>query len=328
VEGERTSKIRLHVRRMFITDDAKLLPDWLRFIQGVVDTEDLPLNVSREMLQSTPVLARIRRAVTNRVLTELKTRAKDAETYGKFWDNFGLTIKEGFWDDTEHRAALSELVRFKSSTTAGLVSFADYVARMKPAQEAIYILLGDDPEALANSPQLEGFTARGLEVLLLSDPVDAFWPERLTEYDGKKIRSVTQGAADLDKFPVEQAGSAADISKLVPALKAALGDQVDDVRPTDRLTDSAVVLSAKSSGPDLQMQRLMRRTGRPGPTTPPLLEINPRHALIAALAKRADGGENLQDAAETLLDLARIQDGEAPRNPAAFARRVAAALAG
>jgi molecular chaperone HtpG len=328
VEGDRTSHVRLHVRRMFITDDAKLLPEWLRFIQGVVDTEDLPLNVSREMLQATPVLARIRRAVTNRVLTELKTRAKEPESYGKFWENFGLTMKEGFWDDTEHRAALSELMRFRSSGVEGWTSFAEYVSRMKPGQEAIYILLGDDAEALKNSPQLEGFRARGVEVLLLSDPVDAFWPERLTEVEGKPIRSVTQAAGDLAKFASEPRSGAADIGKLVPALKAALGDQVDDVRPTDRLVESAVALSAKATGPDLQMQRLMRRTGRPGPASPPLLEINPHHRLIAALAARADAGEDLKEAAETLLDLARIQDGEAPPNPAAFARRVAAALAG
>ena len=328
VEGDRLSHVRLHVRRMFITDDAKLLPDWLRFVQGVVDTEDLPLNVSREMLQATPVLARIRRAVTNRVLTELKTRAKDTETYAKFWENFGGVVKEGFWDDTEHRPALAELARFKSSVAEGWTSLSEYVARMKPGQDAIYILLGDDAGALATSPQLEGFAARGIEVLLLSDPVDAFWPERLTEHEGKPIRSVTQGAPDLEKFQAEHSGTAADVTRLIPALKAALGDQVDDVRPTDRLVDSAVVLSAKSTGPDLQMQRLMRRTGRPGPATPPLLEINPRHSLIAALARRAEGGEDLQDAAETLLDLARIQDGEAPRNPAAFARRVASALAG
>jgi molecular chaperone HtpG len=265
--------------------------------------------------------------VTNRVLTELKSRGKDAESYGKFWENFGPTVKEGFWDDTEHRAALAELLRFKSSTQPGWTSFAEYVSRMKPGQEAIYILLGDDASALANSPQLEGFKARDIEVLLLSDPVDAFWPERLTEFEGKPIRSVTQAAVDLQKFAAEQSGEAADVSKLVPALKSALGDQVDDVRPTDRLVESAVALSAKATGPDLQMQRLMRRTGRGGPSTPPLLEINPRHKLIAALAARADSGEDLKDAAETLLDLARIQDGEAPANPAAFARRVAAALA-
>jgi molecular chaperone HtpG len=328
VEGDRVSHVRLHVKRMFITDDAKLLPDWLRFVQGVVDTEDLPLNVSREMLQATPVLARIRRAVTNRVLTELKTRAKDGESYGKFWENFGPTIKEGLWDDTEHRATLGELMRFRSSAVEGWTSFADYVSRMKPDQEAIYILVGDEETSLAKSPQLEGFRARGVEVLLLSDPVDAFWPERLTEHDGKPIRSVTQGAADLSKFEAEaQTSPKADLSKLIPALKSALGDLVDDVRGTDRLVESAVVLAAKAQGPDLQMQRLMRRTGRSAPASAPLLEINPYHPLIAALAARAEAGEDLKDMAATLLDLARVQDGEPPRDPAAFARRIAAALA-
>ncbi len=330
LEGDRESHVRLHVRRMFITADAKLLPEWLRFIQGVVDTEDLPLNVSREMLQATPVLARIRRAVTNRVLTELKTKAKEADSYAKFWENFGSIMKEGIWDDTEHRAALSELMRFRSSTQAGLTSLADYVARMKPGQEAIYYLAGDNHEALAASPQLEGFTARGVEVLLLSDQVDAFWPERLDRYEEKQIRSVTQGAADLSRLPGGETpgGSAADVSTLIPALKAALGKQVDDVRPTDRLVGSAVVLAAKEGGPDLQMQRLMRRSGRAtGPASPPLLEINPRHPLIAALAERHKAGEDVAESAATLLDLARIQDGETPLDPAGFARRVAAALA-
>jgi len=332
VEGDRASHVRLHVKRMFITDDAKLLPDWLRFVQGVVDTEDLPLNVSREMLQATPVLARIRKAVTNRVLTELKTRAKDADGYAKFWENFGPVMKEGLWDDTEHRASLSELMRFRSSTQDGLTSFADYIARMKPEQEAIYILVGDEGAGLAGSAQLEGFRARGVEVLLLTDSVDAFWPERLTEHDGKPIRSITQGAEDLSKFapdaPVE--GEAADVEKLVAALKAALGDQVSDVRATDRLVDSAVVLSAKAQGPDLQMQRLMRRTGRGMAGlggAAPLLEINPRHRLILTLARRAEAGEDLAEIAHTLLDVARVQDGEPPHNPAAFARRVADALA-
>ncbi len=328
MEGDRESHVRLHVKRMFITADAKLLPEWLRFVQGVVDTEDLPLNVSREMLQATPVLARIRRAVTNRVLTELKTRAKDADSYKIFWENFGPILKEGVWGDGEHRAALTELLRFRSSTTEGWTSLGDYVARMKPGQEAIYYLAGDDHAALAASPQLEGFTARGIEVLLFSDSVDAFWPERLENFDDKKLRSVTQGAADLSAMAApEITGEAADVSSLIPALKAALGDAVDDVRATDRLVGSAAVLSAKASGPDLQMQRLMRRAGRAMPAVPPVLEINPRHALIASLAARVAGGGDVAEQAETLLDLARVQDGESPRDPAAFARRVAAALA-
>jgi molecular chaperone HtpG len=328
LDGDRDSHVRLHVRRMFITSDAKLLPECLRFVQGVVDTEDLPLNVSREMLQATPVLARIRRAVTNRVLTELKTRAKDAENYAKFWENFGAILKEGIWGDTEHRPALTELMRFRSTAVEGWTSFADYIGRMKPNQEAIYYLAGDDVKALAGSPQLEGFAARGVEVLLFGDPVDAFWPERMDKIEEKPLRSVTQGAADLSRLPApDHEGDATDVSRLVPALKAALGDAVDDVRPTDRLTGSAAVLAAPAHGPDLQMQRLLRRTGRAGPVLPPILEINPRHPLIRALAGKVDAGGDVAEAAETLFDLARVQDGETPRDAAAFARRVAAALA-
>ncbi len=232
------------------------------------------------------------------------------------------------WGDNEHRSALTELLRFHSSTVEGWTSLADYVARMKPGQEAIYYLAGDNQAALAASPQLEGFTARGIEVLLFSDPVDAFWPERLETFEEKPLRSVTQGAADLSALAApEHTGEAADVTALITALKAALGDAVDEVRATDRLVGSAAVLSANANGPDLQMQRLMRRAGRAMPPVPPVLEINPRHALIAALAARVAEGGDVTEQAETLLDLARVQDGESPRDPAGFARRVAAALA-
>ncbi len=328
VDAPRESRVRLHVRRMFITDEASLLPPWARFVQGVVDTEDLPLNVSREMLQATPVLARIRKAVTNRVISELKTRSADAEDYGKFWAEFGPVLKEGVWDDAEHRKELAGLMRFKSSAVEGWTSLADYLGRIKPEQEAIYVLSGDDAAALAKSPQLEGFRARGVEVLLLTDPVDSFWPDRLSEWEGKKIRSVTQGAADLSKMPLEGApeGEPADVEKLIPALKEALAEAVADVRTTDRLVDSAVVLAAAGFGPDLQMQRLLRRTGK-GISLPPTLELNPRHALIRKLAARVEAGEDVAEAAHTLLDLARVQDGDAPTDPAAFARRITEALA-
>jgi len=329
LEQERISRVRLHVRRMFITDRAELLPPWLRFVQGVVDTEDLPLNVSREMLQSTPVLARIRKAVTNRVLTELKTHAKDADDYARFWENFGAVLKEGVWEDAEHRRDVAPLLRFRSSAVAGWTSLADYVGRMRPGQEAIYVLVGDNAEAMAGSSQLEGFRARGVEVLLLSDPIDAFWPERMGEFEEKPIRSVTQGAADLSKLEPEAApaGEAADTAALVTALKAALGDAVSEVRATDRLVDSAVVLAAGTAGPDLQMQRLLRRAGRAGFAAPPVLEINPRHPLIAALARQVSAGVEVADQAGLLLDLARVQDGDLPKDPAGFARRIERALA-
>ena len=328
-EQERASKLRLHVKRMFITDRAELLPPWLRFVQGVVDTEDLPLNVSREMLQSTPVLARIRKAVTNRMITELKNQAKDAEAYGRIWENFGAIIKEGAWDDHEHRNEIAPLLRFTSSAHDGLASLPDYVARMREGQEAVYFLAGDSIEVLKRSPQLEGFRARGVEVLLMADPIDAFWPDRLDSFEGKKLVSVTQGAADLAKFaPLEAPqGLVADTGALLPALKAALGEAVAEVRITDRLVDSAVVLAAGGAGADLQMQRLLRRAGRAGMAGAPVLEVNPRHALIAALAARLAGGEDIGGSAEMLLDLARIQDGDAPRDPAAFARAVEARLA-
>lgn len=328
VEEERVSKVRLHVRRMFITDAAELLPPWLRFVQGVVDTEDLPLNVSREMLQSTPVLARIRKAVTNRVITELKNKAKDGEDYARFWENFGAILKEGVWEDAEHRKDIAPLLRFRSSTQEGLVSLPDYVGRMKPGQEAIYYLAGDNAEALAKSAQLEGFRARGVEVLLLTDPIDAFWPERMDGFEEKPIRAVAVGAADLSKLEAEAPqGEAVETGALVAAMKDALGEAVSDVRATDRLVDSAVVLAA-GAGPDLQMQRLLRRAGRMNYASAPVLEINPRHALIAALAGRVAAGADIAATAALLLDLARVQDGDLPKDPAAFARGIERALAG
>lgn len=331
VEGERESRVRLHVRRMFITDQAALLPPWLRFVHGVVDTEDLPLNVSREMLQATPVLARIRRAVTSRVLSELKSRAKDAADYAKFWENFGPILKEGVWEDAEHRQDVAALLRFRSSAQEGRqegwTSLADYVSRMKPGQEHIYVLVGEDPAALAKSPQLEGFRARGVEVLLLTDQIDAFWPERLDAFEGKPIRSITQGTVDLSKLGEGgAAGEAADLTALLPRLQEALKDSVSAVRATDRLVDSAAVLAAPEHGPDLQLQRLLRRAGREMGTGLPVLEVNPRHPLLRRLAGPEAEAE-LGEVAGLLFDLARIQDGEPPRDPAGFAQRVAAALA-
>jgi molecular chaperone HtpG len=322
MDNDRDSHVRLHVRRMFITDKAELLPSWLRFVQGVVDTEDLPLNVSREMLQTTPILARIRKALISRVLGELKTRAKEADDYAKFWENFGPLLKEGIWEDTEHRAELAPLLRFRSSTQDGWTSLPAYADRMQTGQDTIWYLAGDTPDALKASPQLEGFRAKGIEVLLFADPIDAFWPERLDAFEGKKLKSVTQAGDEIASD-----GDAPDIAALLAAMKEALGPDVADVKATARLTDSAVVLAAREHGPDLQMQRLMRRAGRAMGPAAPVLEVNPRHKLIETLAAKIEDKELIAEASATLLDLARVQEGDLPRDPSAFARRVTALLA-
>lgn len=323
VDNDRDAHVRLHVRRMFITDKADLLPHWLRFVSGVVDTEDLPLNVSREMLQTTPVLARIRKALIGRVLSELKTRTKEADDYNKFYENFGAILKEGVWEDSEHRAELAPLLRFRSSTQDGWTSLPEYVARMKEGQDTIYYLSGDHAEALKSSPQLEGFRAKGLEVLLMSDPIDSFWPERLDSFEGKNLRSVTQAAEDIGKGEDQP-----DISPLLAAMKAALGERVSDVRSTARLTDSAVVLASDGKGPDLAMQRLMRRAGRAMMPAKPILEVNPKHRLIETLSAKLEDTTLIAEASETLLDLAQVQEGDLPADAGAFARRVTTLLAG
>lgn len=329
MEQSRESRISLHVRRMFITDEAELLPNWMRFVQGVVDTEDLPLNVSREMLQATPVLQRIRKAVTKRVLNDIQKRAKDgAPEFNVFWDNFGQVIKEGLWEDAEHRQEIAKFARFHSTHSDELTTLDAYIERMKDGQDVIYYLTGDKLDALRNSAQLEGFRARGLEVLLLADQVDAFWPERLHSYSDKTLRSVVQSHGDLEKFETseDEGESPADVEKLLPALGDALGDAVKDVRGTVRLTGSAVVMTFEG-GPDLAMQRLMRRSGQGMPETPPVLEINPRHALIRSLATRVEQGADIAEYAHILLDLARVQEGEAVPDPSGFARRLSTLLA-
>ena len=322
-EDDRESHVRLHVKRMFITDDAKLLPPWLRFVEGVVDTEDLPLNVSREMLQSTPVLARIRKALVNRVLGELKTRAKETETYRGFIEQHGPMLKEGIYDDADHRSEIAALARFRSTHGDELTSLDDYVARMKDGQKDIYYITGEDPARLAASPQIEGLRAKGYEVLLLSDQIDFFWPERLGTYEGHKLVHAGQAREMFDAAEMPEA-----MKTLIDALKSALGEQVGEVRASSRLTDSPAALAAGEAQPDLALQRLLRRAGRPSFAPPPALELNPAHRLIEGLVSRAAAGEAMDDWAALLLDLARIQDGESPVDPARFARLVADRMAG
>ncbi|RED51532.1 molecular chaperone HtpG [Aestuariispira insulae] len=336
---ERVSKLKLYVKRVFISDECDdLIPSYLRFLRGVVDSEDLPLNVSREMLQNNPVLTKIRAGLTKRVLSELGTKAeKEPEEYAKFWENFGIVLKEGIYETTADRDQLLKLARFESTTQDGLVSLADYIARMKEGQEHIYYITGDSKEAAARSPQLEGFAAKGIEVLFMTDPVDEFWIPAVHEYEGKQLKSVTRGGADLgnikaapdaeDKKDEAKKEESADLEKLVAAVKEALGNAVADVRSSDRLTTSAVCLVADDNGMDMHLERLLQQHKQLQQASPRILELNPSHALVTALAKQAESGADLSDAAHLLLDQARIIEGETLPDPAAFAQRMADVMA-
>ena len=214
-DPERKSRLKLYVRRVFITDEGtELLPAYLRFVRGIVDSEDLPLNISREMLQSNPMVARIRQQLTRRVLTELGKKASEApEEYAKFWDNFGAVLKEGLYEDREQRDTLLPLARFRSTTRDGLVSLDEYVEAMRPGQEAIYTITGDNLDLLKKSPQLEGFRARGVEVLLLTDPIDEFWVPSVGTYKEKPFKSATRGGVDLDKIAAPEDKKEAETSR-------------------------------------------------------------------------------------------------------------------
>jgi molecular chaperone HtpG len=334
---DRRHRVKLYVRRVFITDEAPdLVPSWLRFLKGVVDSEDLPLNVSREMLQKNAVLAKIRQGLVGRVLSELEKKAeKEPEDYARFWDKFGAVLKEGLYEDPDRRAALLKLARFRSTHGEGWVSLADYVGRMKPGQEAIYYITGDDVKGLRKSPQIEGFAAKGVEVLLLSDPIDDFWIAAIGEHEGKKFRSVTQGGTDLAKIAGGDAKDdgkkepPAELAGLVAIFRLALKDEVKDVRASERLTESAVCLVADQGDLDMRIERMLRQHKQLDKAAKRIMEINPRHALIgklAGLVGKPEEAQRLDAMAHLLLDQARIVEGESLPDPAAFARRLASAL--
>ncbi len=340
---ERRHGVKLYVKRIFITDDcAELVPPYLRFLRGVIDTEDLALNISREMLQEHPVLTKIRGAVTKRVLKELKKKAeKKPEEYAKFWENFGAVLKEGLYEDAGQREILTELARFASTKSEGLTGLSGYVERMAEGQSDIYYISGNDADAVRRSPHLEGFEAKGIEVLLLSDPVDEFWIPAIGTFQDKPFKSVTRGDVDLSGFATkdsdekakpEPEDAAPGTDALVAFLKLALKDAVKDVRRSERLTGSPVCLIADEGDMDMHLERLLKQHRQIDTASKRVLEINPKHSLIRSLSRRledkdaAGGGANaaLDDAAWLLLDQARILEGETVPDPAAFARRLTA----
>jgi molecular chaperone HtpG len=336
-EPDRKTQVKLYVRRVFITGEGEMVPSYLRFLRGVVDSEDLPLNISREMLQSNPIVGRMRRQLTGRVLSELQKKATDApEEYTKFWDNFGAVLKEGLYEDRDQRDTLLSLARFRSTTREELVSLDEYVEAMKPGQDAIYTITGDNLELVRKSPQLEGFRARGVEVLLMTDPVDEFWVGSVGPYKEKPFKSATRGGVDLDKIAAaedkpEEAKPEppAKLGSLIAIFKLALGEAVKDVRSSARLTDSAVCLVADEGDMDMRLERLLKQHRQLDSAAKRILEVNPNHRLIERLAAtvgETGASDQLSEFAWLLLDQARIVEGEQLPDPPAFARRLAMLL--
>ena len=337
---DRKSNLKLYVKRVFITDDCEaLIPPYLRFVKGIIDTDDIDLNISREMLQNNPVVAKIKNAIIKRVVSELKKKAEnDKDEYKKFWDAFGPVLKEGIHEDFTNRNKLLEISRFQSTNSDQLTSLEEYVSRMQKGQNSIYYISGEDKDKLSQSPHLEGFKAKGVEVLFMTDPVDEFWLPSVGNYSEKSFQSVTRGAADLDKIKSKGEDKDKDkgkdkkqnIDKLIASLKVVLGKEVKDIKSSERLTDSAVCLVAGEGEMDMHLEKLLKQHQQLDSTSQKVLEINPAHPLIANLLGILDNeqkkAEIFDDAAWLLLDQARIIEGQSVSDPNKFSRRMNALI--
>jgi molecular chaperone HtpG len=337
---EKAAGVKLYVKRVFIMDEAQaLLPSYLRFVKGVIDSSDLPLNVSRELLQESRDVKAMREGSTKRVLGMLEDLAKqekdeaasgeDKAKFGKFYAEFGAVLKEGLGEDFTNKDRIAKLLRFASTTsdTVG-VSFADYKARMKDGQEAIYYITADTLAAAKNSPQLEIFRKKGIEVLLMTDRVDEWALNYLQEFDGTPLQSVAKGAVDLGSLQDEAEKKAAEeaaesFKPVLEKLKEALKDKAQDVRVTTRLVDSPACLVVTDSGMSMQLARMLKQAGQPAPQVKPVLEVNAGHPLV----KKLEGGEHFDDLAHILFDQALLAEGGLPDDPAAYVKRVNALLA-
>ena len=329
---DKAAGVKLYVRRVFIMDDAEaLMPTYLRFVKGVVDSSDLPLNVSRELLQESRAVKAIREGNTRRVLSMIEElAANEADKFSAFYAEFGAVLKEGLGEDAANLARLAKLLRFASSSTDTVsVSLSDYKARMKEGQAAIYYITADTPAAARNSPQLEIFRKKGIEVLLMTDRVDEWALSFLREFDGTPLQSVAKGAVDLGTLQDEDEKKAAEEAQtqfkpVLDRLKEALKDKAKDVRATTRLVDSAACLVVQDGDMSTQLARMLKQAGQPVPEVKPILEVNAQHPLVKKL--EASEGSPFDDLAQILFDQALLAEGGLPEDPAAYVRRVNALL--
>ena len=323
---DKAAGVKLYVKRVFIMDDAQaLMPTYLRFVKGVVDSSDLPLNVSRELLQESRAVKAIREGCTKRVLSMIEDlAANDTEKFATFQAEFGAVLKEGLGEDFANRDRLAKLLRFASSTTdTATVSFADYKARMKEGQDAIYYITADTLAAAKSSPQLEIFRKKGIEVLLMADRVDEWALNYLQEFDGTPLQSVAKGAVDLGKLQDEDEKKAAEEAQtqfkpMLDKLKDALKDKASDVRATTRLVDSPACLVVQDGDMSTQLARMLKQAGQAVPEIKPILEVNAQHPLV----RKLEGSEHFDDLANILFDQALLAEGGMPADPAAYVKRV------
>ena len=331
--------VKLYVKRVFIMDDAEaLMPVYLRFVKGVIDSADLPLNVSRELLQESRDVRAIREGSTKRVLSMLESladseSADDKAKYAEFWKQFGAVLKEGVGEDHANQERLAKLLRFASTHADEGVSFADYVSRMKEGQEAIYYITAETLAAAKNSPQLEIFKKKGIEVLLFTDRVDEWMLSHLYEFEGKSLQSVAKGAVDLgqlqDEDEKKQAEAAAESFKpTLDRLKAALASRAKDVRVTTRLVDSPACLVVEEGDMSGHLARLLKQAGQSAPNSQPVLEVNAEHALVKKLAALPEGAAQFDDLAQVLFDNALLAEGGQLDDPAAHVKRIQALILG
>ncbi|MDI1235944.1 MAG: molecular chaperone HtpG [Polaromonas sp.] len=327
---DKAAGVKLYVKRVFIMDDAQaLLPVYLRFVKGVVDSSDLPLNVSRELLQESRAVKAIREGCTKRVLSMIEDLAtNEPEKFASFYAEFGAVLKEGLGEDFANRERLAKLLRFSSSTTDTVsVGFADYKGRMKEGQDAIYYITADTQAAGKNSPQLEIFRKKGIEVLLMTDRVDEWALNYLHEFDGTPLQSVAKGAVDLGKLQDEDEKKAAEEAQtqfkpMLDRLKEALKDKASDVRATTRLVDSPACLVVQEGDMSTQLARMLKQAGQAAPEVKPILEINAQHPLV----KKLEGSDHFDDLAHILFDQALLAEGGLPDDPSAYVKRVNALL--
>lgn len=327
-QPDKKQGLKLYVNKVFISDKVEeLLPTYLRFVKGVIDSADLSLNISREMLQQSPLIAKIKQGTVSRLLKELKTRAKDADDYAKFWSAFGAAFKEGIYEDFSNREEVAELSRFVSTfDSEKLTSLDEYIARMQPEQKSIYYITGDDVKTLMNNPQLEAFKAKNIEVLLLTDPIDEFWPQVLTSYKGKTIKHISQAEEDLKIARDEPKAEEGSLAKLTAFMADLLKDEVGKVEPTDKLTKSPVSLAVENGQMSLHLERLMRNHQQQTAfASTRILEVNPYHPLIIKLSEMV-GDETqkakVEEVSRLLLDQAKIAEGESVSNPAFYTEKM------